>query len=500
MARIEVPMPQMGESIAEGTVSKWLKRPGDAVERDEPVLEISTDKVDAEIPSPSGGALVEIVVGEGQTVEVGTVLGYVESDAPQADGGGQAEAAGQAAANGGGAAAPDPTDAHGSSEAAGRGPEPVREAAAPADASAAEPVATPRADAPATGQAAARPAGEAPSPRDGGATREERLRTRSTPVVRRIAEAEGIDLASVPGTGHLGRVTKSDILSFVDAAADGADGAGAPGGQAQPAAPPAPPSMPAAPDDLWRRFYDEVEHPMLPVSEGDRVEAMDRVRRLTARHMVLAKRVAPHVHSFVEIDFSAIDRIRAARRQQWAERGTRVSYTAFVAWACARLLQEFPTINGAVSGNSVVYRGAVNLGMAVDLDPGLIVPVVHDASAMSLAGIGKRIVDLADRARKRRLVPSEIQGGTFTITNPGVLGTLVGMPVIPRGTAAILGTGAIEKRVVVLAGPESGQDVMAIRKRAYFSLGYDHRIVDGADAARFLAQLKQLLENFPAEA
>ncbi len=558
MARIEVPMPQMGESIAEGTVSKWLKQPGDAVDRDEPVLEISTDKVDAEIPSPAAGTLAEIVVGEGQTVEVGVVLGYVESGAGQANGAGQGRGgtASRTSAEGGASAGPGAKGADGIPEAAAPSLQPVHEATARSDSSAteqtatarsdssvaqqaaarpgtsaAEQTATARSDTPATGQApasdmsapeqtaAAQPAGEASSSRDGGATREERLRTRSTPVVRRIAEAEGIDLASVPGTGHLGRVTKSDILSFVEAGADGeggagradeagraegagatdADGGGGPTGRAQPA-PPAPPSAPVGPDDLWSRFYDEVEHPVLPVSEGDRVEAMDRVRRLTARHMVLAKRIAPHVHSFIEIDFSAIDRIRAERRQQWAARGARVSYTAFVAWACVRLLQDFPTINGAVSGNSVVYRGSVNLGMAVDLDPGLIVPVIHDASALSLAGMGKKIVDLADRARNRRLVPSEIQGGTFTITNPGVLGTIVGMPVIPQGTAAILGTGAIEKRVVVLADSESGQDVMAIRKRAYFSLGYDHRIVDGADAARFLAQLKQLLENFPAEA
>lgn len=538
MARIEVPMPQMGESIAEGTVSKWLKQPGDAVDRDEPVLEISTDKVDAEIPSPAAGTLAEILVAEGKTVEVGVVLGYVESGAGQANGAGQGQdgAASRTSAEGGASAGPEATGAGRVPEAAESGPQPVHEVTGSSDSSAAEQTATARSDTPATGQApttrsdtpaneqasasdmsapeqtaAAQPAGEASSSRDGSATREERLRTRSTPVVRRIAEAEGIDLASVPGTGHLGRVTKSDILSFVEAGVDGeadadgtdgadsADGAGGPTGQARPT-PPAPPSVLAGPDDLWSRFYDEVEHPVLPVSEGDRVEAMDRVRRLTARHMVLAKRIAPHVHSFIEIDFSAIDRIRAERRQQWAARGARVSYTAFVAWACVRLLQDFPTINGAVSGNSVVYRGSVNLGMAVDLDPGLIVPVIHDASALSLAGMGKKIVDLADRARKRRLVPSEIQGGTFTITNPGVLGTIVGMPVIPQGTAAILGTGAIEKRVVVLADSESGHDVMAIRKRAYFSLGYDHRIVDGADAARFLAQLKQLLENFPAEA
>jgi 2-oxoglutarate dehydrogenase E2 component (dihydrolipoamide succinyltransferase) len=227
---------------------------------------------------------------------------------------------------------------------------------------------------------------------------------------------------------------------------------------------------------------------------------MDKIRRLTAEHMVLAKRVAPHVHSFIEIDFTAIDRIRNASKARWAAQGARVSYTAFVAWAVSRVLRDFPTVNAAVSGNNVVFRGNVNLGMAVDLDPRLIVPVVHDADHLGLVGIGNKIVDLATRARDRKLMPEEIQGATFTITNPGVLGTLVGLPIIPKGTSAILGTGAIEKRVVVVSDESSGTDSMAIRKRSIFSLGYDHRIVDGADAARFLASLKETLESFPSDA
>ncbi|MGB0543880.1 MAG: dihydrolipoamide acetyltransferase family protein [Longimicrobiales bacterium] len=453
MARIEVPMPQMGESIAEGTVSQWLKQVGDAVERDEPILEISTDKVDAEIPSPSDGTLVEIAVQEGETVEVGTIVAFIDTEA--------------GAATTAPAAAPAPEPAAATEQAA---PPPV---AAPV--------------------AAAVP----PAASDGSQSAEERLRTRSTPVVRKIAEEHGVDIQAVPGTGHAGRVTKQDILDFIEQG-------GAPAAPAVPAAatpaPAAAPAPSAAPSDLWTTFYREVQHPEFPVRSADTVEPMDKIRRLTAEHMVVAKRVAPHVHSFIEIDFSAIDGIRAASKERWAAQGARVSYTAFVAWAVSRVLREFPMVNSTVSGNNVIYRGNVNLGMAVDLNPGLIVPVVRDADHLGLVGIGNKIVDLATRARDRKLMPDEIQGATFTITNPGVLGTLVGLPVIPKGTAAILGTGAIEKKVVVVTDPNTGTDSMAIRKKSLFSLGYDHRIVDGADAARFLSRLKETLETFPHDA
>jgi pyruvate dehydrogenase E2 component (dihydrolipoamide acetyltransferase) len=448
VARIEVPMPQMGESIAEGTVSQWMKQVGDAVERDEPILEISTDKVDAEIPAPASGTLVEIVVPEGETVEVGTIVAYIETDA------GAAVAAPAAAA-------------------------------APAAEAPAAPTAPP----------VAAPVVEATAASGGDQSAEERLRTRSTPVVRKIAEEHGIDIASVSGSGHAGRVTKQDILDFIESGASAP-----PAVPAAPAAPAAPVAPSAAPSDLWKQFYGEVKHPEYPVRAADRVEGMDRMRRLTAEHMVLAKRVTPHVHSFIEIDFSSIDRIRAANKARWAAQGARVSYTAFVAWAVSRVLREFPMVNSAVSGNNVIFRGNVNLGMAVDLNPGLIVPVVHDADHLGLIGVGNKIVDVATRARDKKLMPEEIQGATFTITNPGVLGTLVGLPVIPKGTSAILGTGAIEKKVVVVTDAETGADVMAIRKRSLFSLGYDHRIVDGADAARFLAALKVMLEDFPEDA
>lgn len=455
MARIEVPMPQMGESIAEGTVSQWLKQLGDAVERDEPILEISTDKVDAEIPAPASGTLVEISVQEGETVEVGTVVAWIDTD--------------------GGAAV-----------------------AAPAADAPAEPAAAPEAPAPAAPAAPAPPAAPAASGADQSA--EERLRTRSTPVVRKIAEEHGVDIASVPGTGHAGRVTKQDILDYIESGGAAAPAAPAPTPAPAPAAPAAPVAAPAGGSTLWEQFYKEVQHPEYPVRGNDTVEPMDKIRRLTAEHMVLAKRVAPHVHSFIEVDFSAVDKVRAEMKPKWKAQGARVSYTAFVAWAVSRVLHEFPMIISAVSGNNVIYRSNVNLGMAVDLNPGLIVPVVKDADHLSLVGIGNKIVDLATRARDRKLMPDEIQGATFSITNPGVLGTLIGLPVIPKGTSAILGLGSIEKRVIVVTDPETGSDSMAIRKRCLFSLGYDHRIVDGADAARFLARLKEMMETFPEDA
>jgi pyruvate dehydrogenase E2 component (dihydrolipoamide acetyltransferase) len=486
VARIEVPMPQMGESIAEGTVSKWLKQIGEAVERDEPILEISTDKVDAEIPAPAAGTLVEISVAEGETVEVGTVVAYIDSEggAPVASASADAGTAVSAEVpEAPSFAEPDPDEA-----------ESVVESAPVAESPAEAPVAAPRSSHdPAPPFIPPRPPAE-------GDEDEERLRRRSTPVVRKIAEEHGIDIGVVPGSGHAGRVTKQDILNFIDGTS------ATPAQVAPPSAPPAAatPARPAAasgaPSDLWSAFYKEVHHPEYAVRAADSVEPMDKIRRLTAEHMVLAKRVAPHVHSFIEIDFSAVDRIRAESKARWAAQGARVSYTAFVAWAVSRVLRDFPTVNAAISGDNVIFRGNVNLGMAVDLNPGLIVPVIHDADHLGLVGIGNKIIDLATRARNRKLLPSEIQGATFSITNPGVLGTLVGMPIIPKGTSAILGTGAIEKRVVVVTDAETGTDSTAIRKRAIFSLAYDHRIVDGADAARFLARLKDTLESFPEDA
>ncbi|TVR63826.1 MAG: 2-oxo acid dehydrogenase subunit E2 [Gemmatimonadales bacterium] len=465
VARIEVPMPQMGESIAEGTVSKWLKNVGDTVERDEPILEISTDKVDAEIPAPQSGTLVEVAVQEGETVEVGTIVAYLDTE---------------------GGASPAAT-----AEKPAPEPEPEPEAA-PSQARAPDSTPSPQAT---PGKAAARPGSE-----------EERLRQRSTPVVRRMAEEHGVDLAGVDGSGFAGRVTKQDLQAHLERLEEQrlepAAAAAAPAQTAAPASRPAPAARSdaaAAPSDLWTTFYREVQNPEFPVREADRVEPMDKIRRLTAEHMVVAKRVAPHVHSFIEIDFTRIDQIRRESKKRWADQGARVSFTAFVVWALSRVLRDYPTLNATASGNNIIYRGNVNIGIAVDLDPGLIVPVIRDADHLSLVGIGKKIVDLADRARSRQLAPQEIQGATFSITNPGVLGTMVGLPIIPKGTAGILGTGAIEKRVVVVEDPTTGGDSIAIRKRSIFSLGYDHRIVDGADAARFLADLKEVMETFPED-
>ncbi|HSJ31475.1 MAG TPA: dihydrolipoamide acetyltransferase family protein, partial [Longimicrobiales bacterium] len=463
MARIEVPMPQMGESIAEGTVSKWLKQPGDEVGRDEPLLEISTDKVDAEIPSPAAGTLAEIVVQEGQTVEVGTIVAILETEK--------------------GAAAAKPAAAP---------------AAPAAEADKAE-AAAPKEEAAPAAAASAKSAAPAAAPADGrDESAEDRLRRKSTPLVRRIAAEHDVDIADIEGTGHAGRVTKQDIMSFIEKGGKPAakPAAAAAPKQPQKAAAAGGPSVTA--DSFWETFYGQVRHPEFPVRDNDDVEPMDRIRRLTADHMVRAKRIAPHVHSFIEIDFTQIDRVRAASKQKWQQAGVKVSYTGFVAWAVARVLPEFPMVNSTVSGDNIIYRGDINIGIAVDLNPGLIVPVVKNADELNLVGISKRINDVAERARSKKLKPDEIQGATFSITNPGVLGTMVGMPVIPEGTAAILGTGAIEKRPVVIEA--DGTDVIAIRKRSLFSIGYDHRIVDGADAARFLWRLKETLEDFPEDA
>ncbi len=456
MAKIDVPMPQMGESIAEGTVSKWLKKVGDSVARDEPLLEISTDKVDAEIPAPAAGVLAEIKVQEGTTVEVGAVVAVIDTEAK----------AGAAPA----AAAPAPAPA---------------EAKQPADAVAPE----------AKPQPAAAPAATATAPRTQetgngkGETAEERLKQKSTPLVRRIAAEHNVDISSVPGSGYAGRVTKNDIMSYIEQG----------GARKAPAQAPARTSTPAPSGDFWDVFYKTVQHPEFPAREGDEVKPMDRVRRLTADHMVRAKRVAPHVHSFIEIDFTRVDQVRKKNAAKWEQQGTKVSYTAFVAWACAQVIHEFPMINATISGENIIYRADINIGMAVDLNPGLIVPVVKNADELNVVGVAKRINDLAERARSKKLKPDEVMGATFSITNPGVLGTIVGMPIIPEGTAAILGTGAIEKRVVVVQDAD-GADVMAIRKRAFFALGYDHRLVDGADAARFMSRLKQVMETFPEDA
>ena len=439
MARVEVIMPQMGESIVEGTVSRWLKEVGDEIKRDEPILEISTDKVDAEIPSPADGILAEIKVSEGETVEIQTVVAVLETDKDAAVSPPSAPAPAR------------PTAEISASPSSVPAPTPT-----PAPVS--EPVAVPAGDGTAK-------------------TAEERLRQRSTPLVRKIAEEHQLDISQIPGTGHAGRVTKKDILEFVESAA---------------AAAPSAPALQTATSPPG----GGVVHPSVEVWAGDRVEPMSRIRRLTADHMVMSRRTSAHVTSFYEIDFTAIARLRQTNKQEFQERGAKLTYMAFIVKVVADNLRKHPVLNASVSGNNVIYRKPINIGMAVALDWGLIVPVMRDADELSMLGIAKSIVDLADRARSKRLNPDEVQRGTFTITNPGVFGSYIGTPIINQPQVAILGVGAIEKRSKVLT-LDDGQDVIAIRTMSMFSISYDHRIVDGADADRFMADIKRDLEAFP---
>ena len=463
MARVDVIMPQMGESIAEGTLSKWLKKAGDTVKRDEPIFEISTDKVDAEIPSPSAGVLAEILVQEGETVAVQTVVARLETDA-------------SSAATTAAPAAPAPATAAQSPAAPKAAAEP-KPSAAPAAAAPApsRPAAPP--PAPVTAPAAAQSSGA-----NGGAeTAEERLRRRSTPLVRKMAAEHNLDLGSIPGSGLAGRVTKQDVLSYLET---GPEEGAAPTGQpakAQPAPRPQPAALPQGPAvEPW---------------EGDRVEPWSRIRKLTAEHMVMSRRVSPHVNTFFEVDYTRIVQLRARKKAEYSERGVNLTYLAFVAKAVADALRRHPGVNAAVSGESTIIRRDINLGIAVALDWGLIVPVIRRADELSLLGLARAINDVGERARTKRLSPDDVQKGTFTITNPGVFGSVIGTPIINQPQAAILCVGSIEKQPAVVT--VDGSDMIAIRTRGMLSLAFDHRIVDGADADRFMADVKQTLQDFP---
>ncbi len=429
-------MPQMGESIAEGTVSRWLKQVGDNVKRDEPLFEISTDKVDAEIPSPSAGILVEILIGEGQTVAIQTVVGRLETDA--------------------GAAALLPAAASTAPTAAA-----VVVPSAPV-ASTAAPVAQAPATAPATAATG---------------SFEERVRTKSSPLVRKMAAEHGVEIAGMSGSGIAGRVTRKDLDAFL-------------------AAKPAVTAVPGA--SMHAPAGVEHRGPLPTPWAGDIVEPMSKIRKLTSDHMSLAIKVATHVTSFFEIDLTRVARIRAAMRKEFeAQSGQKLTYLPFILQAVCTQLKRHPTLNAAVAGTDVILRKQINLGIAVALDPtGLIVPVLKHADELSLTGLTRGTNDLAARARGKKLSPTDVQDSTFTITNPGVFGSLFGTPIIPVGTTAILGLGAIEKRAKVITGPD-GEDTLAIRTCAYFSLSFDHRVIDGADADRFMADLKKTLESVP---
>jgi pyruvate dehydrogenase E2 component (dihydrolipoamide acetyltransferase) len=419
-----VVMPQMGESIAEGTIVRWIKHVGDTVERDEPMFEISTDKVDAEIPAPTAGVITEIKVKEGETVPVNSVVAMI----------GQA---GEAAPS-----APKPERAGGSPAAP---PEPAKRA-----------------------QPAQPPQPAAPSQKEKPAT--EGQHQRSSPLVRRIASEHNVDLAGLSGTGIGGRVTKQDILAHL-----GLSDIGEPAKPSGAAATPAPAA------------------PKFKPGESVEIVPMSVMRRKIAEHMIASRRTSAHVHSVFEVNFSRIAQLREAKKREYEREGVKLTYLSFIARAAVEGLRAVPIVNASVDGDNIVYKRDINLGIAVALDWGLIVPVIHGAHEKNLLGLSKSIADLASRARAKRLSPEEVQGGTFTITNPGVFGALFGMPIINQPQLAILGVGAVEKRPVVIG------DAIGIRHMAYLTLGYDHRIIDGAVADQFMSKLKSILENFPDE-
>ncbi|HEX8831073.1 MAG TPA: dihydrolipoamide acetyltransferase family protein, partial [Longimicrobium sp.] len=391
MARVEVPMPQMGESIAEGTVSVWRKKVGDRVERDEPIMEISTDKVDAEIPSPVAGVLAEIVVNEGQTVEVGTVVAFIETEAGAAVSAPAAAPSDPAAGVPGEQPTTLPESAAGQVETGGGGGRP-----ADGRGGAGETVGTAIG---AGSGASSQPSGGAQqggSNNGGPQTAEERLRTRSTPLVRKIAAEHGVEVSAVQGTGRAGRVTKEDILKYVEeqkaapAAAPATAGASAGSSAAPPAQRPAAPAKVSTGDEGpfdWDEFYGHVHHPEVKAGPNDRVESADRITQIIAQNMVLSRRISPHVHSYFEVDYTRIDHVRGKNRKVWADQGVKVTYTHFIAWAVARALREHPKLNASFGNNEIIYRADVNLGIAVAIDNGLIVPVVKGADELSLVGL-----------------------------------------------------------------------------------------------------------------
>lgn len=435
MARVDVLMPSMGESLAEGTLTKWLKKVGDTVKRDETIFEISTDKVDSEVQAVAAGTLVEILVQEGETVAVNAVVARLETDAAAA-----------AVAP----AAPEP--APGKAVAAASAP----------------PIATPSGN----GGHRVPPAPAMPAAAPG--SFEERIRTKSSPLVRRMAAEHGVDLAGLSGSGVAGRVTRKDFAAFLES-----------GGATAPAAPR--PSM-YAPAGF------DYQPPVVTPWPGDVVEPMSKIRRLTAGHMAYSKQTSAHVTTVFEVDLTRVARVRDRLKPEFTARGDKLTYLPFVIQAVIEGLQKFPVLNAAVRGTDIVLRKHYHIGIAVALDWGLIVPVIKDADNYSLAGLTRTLNDLADRARNKKLKPEDVQDATFTITNPGVFGSLMGTPVIPQPTVAILGTGTIEKRPRVMSGPD-GEDVIAIRTCANFFLSFDHRVVDGADADRFLGFVKQRLES-----
>ena len=422
-------MPQMGESIAEGTVVRWIKKVGDQVDRDEPLFEISTDKVDAEIPSPAAGILAEIRVREGETVAVNSVVATIGDkvvDGVPVTGGAEVPA----------------------SSLTGGTEVPPTQVSEPGTSSPVE-----------VGLQSHLSAGESHLSASSSQTEDPR-KARSSPLVRKIAKEHNVDIAAIAGTGIGGRVTKQDILGFLDH---------------RPSAKPVRPVGYA---------------PAFKPGEAVEIVPLGVMRKKIAEHMVLSRRTSAHVHSVFEVNFARVATLREQKKAAYERDGVKLTFLTFIARAVAGALRAFPVINSSLDGDNIVYKKDVNLGVAVALDWGLIVPVVKRADEKNLLSLGRAIADLATRARAKQLKPEDVQGGTFTITNPGIFGAQFGMPIINQPQVAILGVGAIEKRAMVI------DDAIAIRPMGYLTLGYDHRLVDGAVADQFLSKVKDTLEGF----
>ena len=448
-------MPQMGESIAEGTIVRWIKKVGDSVDRDEPLFEISTDKVDAEIPSPAAGVLMAIAVKEGETVPVNSVVATIGAagevaevpKVPKVPEVPEVPEVPKVGANG----------AKTSAQADGTSAPTVAAPAPPSTTNAA--LAAPLAPAPQAPQAPQAPEAEAGGDRH-----------KSSPLVRRIAKEHNVDIGQIQGSGIGGRVTKQDILGFIEN-----------------------PSDSRSPDSRSARPASEPlvqDRPFTIGAAGAQIVPMSVMRKKIAEHMVLSKRTSAHVYSVFEVNYSKVDQIRKAKKDDYERSGAKLTYTSFIAKVIVDCLRAHRTINASIDGDNAVYHHEINLGIAVALENGLIVPVVKGAGEKNILGLSRAIQDVADRARAKKLNPEEVHGGTFTITNPGNFGAQFGLPIINQPQVAILGVGTIEKRAVVI------DDMIGIRVMGYLTLGYDHRLVDGAVADQFMADVKKGIENF----
>ena len=470
---IDVVMPQMGESIAEGTVTRWMKKQGDRVERDEPLFEISTDKVDAEIPAPAAGTLVEILAPEGKTVPVNSVVARLQAEGDATAGAPQQKAEPPKAE----APKPQATQPVAAKPPAEQRPAPRAEQRAAEESTADEleqeaPEAAPQPSRPQAApplrpQAAPAPSGQRSAPAEPRRSEkvtslDERRRTRSSPLVRKIARENDVDISQIEGTGVSGRVTKQDILQYLES----------PQPQRTESAEPA---------------------PAMRVALTDRIEPMSMMRKRIAEHMIMSRRTSAHVTTVFEVDFTEVDKLRRKHKRVYSDRGATLTYLPFIVQAVIEGIREFPILNASIDAENVIYHSEINVGIAVALDWGLIVPVLKHADEKNIFGMAKAINDLGERARTKKLNPDDVQGGTFTITNPGVYGGLFGTPIINQPQVAILGVGGVKKRAVVIDTDEG--DAIVIRSMCYLALTFDHRLIDGAVADQFMARVKAVIED-----